>query len=705
MRIDLYHIDAFEAANYEPIWRSLRAKGVDARMVAVPGRANTAESGWFDIDRFHQTCRARGVDWADEADPRALGVTTQNIGILADYGQRVRLMYGPAPYDSGWAMQRHAVQPFDAVLVHGRFQADWFARWLRPDQLPVIGYPRYDDFFAGRVSRAAARARWQLADDKPVLAFLPTWDNNTAFDTLWPAIEALRDRCQILLRPHHCTLRMEPARMQRLRDSGLPMLDQAFDLTELIVAADLVVSDVRSGSLFEAAMCGLPTVGLVRADSGDAEGWLARQRVGELMPLASQPDQVAAAVDQALAGGAYTAARARWAEHNVAHRDGSAASQAAEALIALATPRRVQVSLAASPTCKVSVVLPTYNHADFLPQAVQCVLAQSLADFELIIVNDGSTDSTASWLATLRDPRVRIIHRDNGGLPTALNTGFAAARGTYRTWTSADNQTAPTWLERLVGTLDQAPPHVGFACSGFGLVDGQGRFHSIRRGQNLALDSLVCKNPGIASFLYRGSLADEVGDYNPALKGAEDWDMWLRLMERCDPVVIDDVLYHYRQHDNSMTRSMPGQIRQAEQATLEDLRQRHGNGFDLNRFYPRLHLASDRPLARWQARGRLATALTPSPFVPPNWVAQLYIDALRERFSADLHANFIVLLVRAQAWDMALASCDQVRALHPAPAQLDQIRTLVAARDTSLLQRLPLRQLPESALAFALGRG
>lgn len=706
MQIEFYHIDAFEIANYEPIWRSLRAAGVDARIVAVPGRDNTAASGWFDIERFRAYCRAREIPHFDQADPRAdLGVTTQNIGILDDYGKRVRLMYGPAPYSTGWAMQRHAVAPFDAVLVHGEFQARWFSQWLRRAQLPVIGYPRYDDYFLGKLDRAAIRARWGVDDTRPVLAFLPTWENNTAFDAFFPELLKLRERFRIVLRPHHCTVRMEPLRMQALRDSGLPLLDNAFDIVDVFAGADVVLSDVRSGSLFEAAMCGLPTVGMVRSEAPDATGWLAEHGVGTMTPLCSDPARLEAALDEALDSSAYASARSAWAEHHVAHRDGSAARHAAEALIRLAEPQPLQVAVPGRHERKVSVVLPTYNHVEFLPQAVNAVLAQTLTDFELIIVNDGSRDATPAYLATLKDPRIKVIQRDNGGLPTALNTGFAAARGEYRTWTSADNYTAPTWLERLVHSLDAAPPGAGFASSGFALVDEQGRFTGIRRGQNLQLDSLTAKNPGIASFLYRSSVAEQVGEYNPALLGAEDWDMWLRIVEVCDPVYVDDVLYYYRQHGNSMTSQIPDKVRNASLGTLNELRQRHGNGFDLNRYYPRLHLAPDRPLARWQARCRLAAMLTLSPFCPANWTAALYMDALRERFSPALHFNFILFLALRGAWDMAIGSLDQWRAQHPVPEQIDRVRALLVAHDPQIVQRLPLQLVPVGELAFELGRG
>lgn len=703
MKIEFYHIDAFEVANYEAIWRQLRQMGVDANLVAVHDARNTAAAGWFDFERFSAYCTERSIPFLSQADPGAdLGVTTQNAGILSDYSKRVRLMYGPAPYTSGWAMSQHAVQAFDAVLVHGQFHADWFSRWLRPEQLPIIGYPRYDDFFAGKLDRSAIRARWGVNDARPVMAFLPTWENNTAFDAFFPELLRLSARFQIILRPHHCTLRMEPHRMALMQASGLLILTNAFDLIDVYAGADLVISDVRSGSLFEACMCGLPTVGMVR-DKAELSGWLAENEINKVTRLCSEPEDLERALDEALTSLDFAAGRQRWAEHHVAYRDGSAAKHAAEALIALATPAVTQVVAPRVFARKVSIVLPTYNHAAFLPQAVAAILKQSLTDFELIIVNDGSTDNTAAYLAMLTDPRIKLINRENGGLPSALNRGFSEATGEYRTWTSADNITGPTWLEQLVASLDAAPASVGFASSGFALVNEHGTLTGIRRGQKIQYDCVASKNPGIASFLYRTTVAEQVGDYDVTLIGAEDWDMWLRILEVCDGMYVDYVLYYYRQHSNSMTTSMPAKIANASRAVLEKLRQRHGNGFDVDKFYPRLHLAKEPQLARWQAKTRLAAALVDSPFCPAALTASLFVEALRERFSSEVHSNLILLLCLHSAWDLALESVDEIRSRLPSP-QLDELRAMLLNRDPGILQKLPVYRTADQDLLFELGR-
>src|SRR5205823_5603269 len=149
------------------------------------------------------------------------------------------------------------------VLVHGAAYAQRFAQWKGTRKLPIIGYPRYDDCFGGKVDSRAFLSRWPIEAGRATIVYLPTWGDNSSFEAFFPAVAVLAAHFNVLVRPHHCTLRMEPQRMKALKDSGVAVIDNAYDLSALLSVADGVVADTRSGAFFESLMLGRRTLGLV----------------------------------------------------------------------------------------------------------------------------------------------------------------------------------------------------------------------------------------------------------------------------------------------------------------------------------------------------------------------------------------------------------------------------------------------------------
>jgi glycosyltransferase involved in cell wall biosynthesis len=204
----------------------------------------------------------------------------------------------------------------------------------------------------------------------------------------------------------------------------------------------------------------------------------------------------------------------------------------------------------------VSVVLPTFNQADYLLAAIDSILSQTYKNFELIIVNDGSTDGTAKLLETYaKIPSVKVINQDNQRLPRALNTGFASANGQYLTWTSSDNLLHPEMLQILVTELG--------ADSEIGLVYAD-RFLIDEKGVNLGEFCLSDYDPYLllhvnfvhCCFLYRRECQDKIGFYDPSFIYAEDWEYWIRMSQYYKMKHIPKPLYYYRVHKKSMTSEM-----------------------------------------------------------------------------------------------------------------------------------------------------
>ena len=222
----------------------------------------------------------------------------------------------------------------------------------------------------------------------------------------------------------------------------------------------------------------------------------------------------------------------------------------------------------------VTVVLPVYNQADLLEEAVESVLAQTCRDFELILINDGSEDDVDPILERYsRHPasvaRIRCFTQSNQGLPKALSNGFQLARGEFWTWTSADNLMEPRMLERLRAKL-QSEPELGMTYADYYAIDDRGellqdetwrwlnrpdpasgaiRLPRAARDLNIVQDNFI--GP---CFMYRGWIGRALGDYAPQT-GVEDYDYWMRI-NAFFPVRhlgSDELLYRYRVHDNTLS--------------------------------------------------------------------------------------------------------------------------------------------------------
>ena len=176
-------------------------------------------------------------------------------------------------------------------------------------------------------------------------------------------------------------------------------------------------------------------------------------------------------------------------------------------------------------------MLPVHNGARYLEQALESVGAQTLTDWELIAVDDASSDDTAAMLgaAAARDPRIRPIRNPtNRGLPASLNIGFAAARGRLHSWTSDDNLLDPAMLSRLAQALEREEADAVYA--GYRVIDSAGEVRRHVAARPIA--ERLFGNVIGAAFLYRAELWRALGGYDETLFGSEDYDFWLRAARR-----------------------------------------------------------------------------------------------------------------------------------------------------------------------------
>ena len=209
-------------------------------------------------------------------------------------------------------------------------------------------------------------------------------------------------------------------------------------------------------------------------------------------------------------------------------------------------------------TPRVSVVMPVRNGARWVDEAVSSVLAQTLSDFELLVIDDGSTDGTPALLraAAASDERVNIVRQEPLGLIAALNAGLQRARAPLVARLDADDRAMPTRLERQTGYL-QEHPEIGLLGSWAQRIDPRGRATKVLRPEtrpDVLAAILPAGNPFVhTSVMFRTDLARRVGGYRDAFEAAEDYDLWLRMAEAARVAILPEILVAYRVHGASVS--------------------------------------------------------------------------------------------------------------------------------------------------------
>jgi glycosyltransferase involved in cell wall biosynthesis len=209
-----------------------------------------------------------------------------------------------------------------------------------------------------------------------------------------------------------------------------------------------------------------------------------------------------------------------------------------------------------------SVVIPTYNRAELVLRAVASVQCQSLDDWELLVVDDASTDDTRVLIENLEDPRIRYVARDvNGGVAAAQNTGLDRAVGRHVLFLHSDDELMPECLSRLTDALEHAPPDIGGVEAGLELVE---RGRTVRRRPYLeAADdrALLSFQSGvhISTLLLKREVAAAVR-FDEDLRGVEDRDFCVRLL-RTSPLGFEpEPLVRIHRNREGLTAQPKGPI-------------------------------------------------------------------------------------------------------------------------------------------------
>ena len=210
---------------------------------------------------------------------------------------------------------------------------------------------------------------------------------------------------------------------------------------------------------------------------------------------------------------------------------------------------------------KVSVLIPTYNQARYVSEAIESALVQTYSDYEIVVVDDGSTDGTGA-VAEAYIPRVRVIHQENRGESGARNAGLQATSGEYIAFLDGDDVYLPDKLERQVNVLG-THQEVGVAYSDVYLWDttaGQSQALRLFPGQGApsgnVLERLVRGNLlTIHAALVRRECLETVGFFDETIHTFPDWELWLRLAANYEFFYLPGPVARYRLHPGMVSRN------------------------------------------------------------------------------------------------------------------------------------------------------
>lgn len=207
----------------------------------------------------------------------------------------------------------------------------------------------------------------------------------------------------------------------------------------------------------------------------------------------------------------------------------------------------------------VSVVIPTFNRAHVVDQAIGSVLGQTYQNLEVIVVDDASTDHTEEVVKAFGDSRVHYFrHEQNRGAPWARNSGAEVARGEYFAFLDSDDRWFPELLERQLAALIEFSPAVGMICCGMIRTDGESRRVVIPAARSLTFDGNLIDGVGIctSSFLVRRAAFQNIGGFDVRFSSFQDFDFLLRIAREYRIEAIDDVLLEYRVGEDSISVDM-----------------------------------------------------------------------------------------------------------------------------------------------------
>ena len=220
---------------------------------------------------------------------------------------------------------------------------------------------------------------------------------------------------------------------------------------------------------------------------------------------------------------------------------------------------------------KVSVIINVCNGENTIREAIESILQQSFRDFELIIVNDGSTDNTPAILNSYGEDKIKVINQENRGVPKSLNRAIRISQGEYVAHMDADDVSLPERLEKQVVFLDSHPKVglVGSMAIELNELIDQERKISLPTTNQEIRRAMAYYVPIIhSSVMIRRSVFKDIGLYNEAYTYSEDTELWVRIASKYEVVNLQDTLIKKRIHKNQYFRNLDDEVRFKNEAYI-----------------------------------------------------------------------------------------------------------------------------------------
>jgi len=205
---------------------------------------------------------------------------------------------------------------------------------------------------------------------------------------------------------------------------------------------------------------------------------------------------------------------------------------------------------------KITVLMPVYNGANYIREAIDSILSQTFSDFEFLIINDGSTDQSESIIRSCRDDRIRLVHsEENRGLIFTLNSGLAMAKGEYIARMDQDDISMPDRLQKQFNFLEENS-NIALVGGWAEIIDTHGEkigTYKMPVGYDEIKFELLFRNPLIhGTIFFRKNIVAELGGYNENNEHAEDYGLYSTMIKDYQIVNLPEFLMKYRIHDHSI---------------------------------------------------------------------------------------------------------------------------------------------------------